>query len=140
MRHRGIIIEKTAQDVLVQIEDPAKTCGSCKGCMRLLPAQSSNEYYVVRTKDPGDKYQVGDEVILDSQMRPYVRALGVLYVLPFGGLFAGYGLGRFLSGSDTVGGVWAIAALLVGATIARFITRRMLKGDPEFTIVARACS
>ncbi len=124
----------------MQIEDPSKTCGNCKGCMRLLPRQSSEEYYVVRTKDPGDKYQVGDEVILDSEMRPYVRALGVLYALPFGALFAGYGVGRLLSGSDTVGGVGAIIGLLVGATIARFITRRMLKGDPEFTIVARACS
>lgn len=140
MRHRGTIIEKNAQEVLVQIEDPAKTCGECKGCMRLLPRRDSAEYYVIRTKDPADRYKVGDEVILDGNMRPFVRAVGVLYGLPFGALFLGYAAARLATGSDTIGGIGAICGLIVGAIIARAITRKMLKGDPEFTIVARACS
>lgn len=140
MRHRGVIIEKNAQEVLVQIEDPAKTCGSCRGCVRMLPPKSTDEYYVVRTKDPVGKYQVGDEVILDGQMRPFVRALGVLYGLPFACLFLGYGAGRLWSGSDSIGGVGAVIGLLLGAAAARLIARRILKQEPEFTIVARACS
>ncbi|MGI6693872.1 MAG: SoxR reducing system RseC family protein [Limnochordia bacterium] len=140
MRHRGIIIEKNSKEVLVQVEDPAKTCGSCNGCMRLMPHKTSAEYYVVRTKDPEGKYEVGDEVILDGEMRPYVRALAVLYGLPFTALFAGYGVGRLVWESDTIGGMGGIVGLVLGAFVARIVTRRLLKQEPEYRIVARACS
>jgi uncharacterized membrane-anchored protein YhcB (DUF1043 family) len=36
--------------------------------------------------------------------------------------------------------VGAIIGLLLGAVAARMITRRILTKEPEFTIVARACS
>ena len=140
MRHRGIIIEKNSKEVLVQVEDPAKTCGSCNGGMRLMPHKTSAEYYVVRTKDPEGKYEVGDEVILDGEMRPYVRALAVFYGLPFTALFAGYGVGRLVWESDTIGGMGGIVGLVLGAFVARIITRRLLKQEPEYRIVARACS
>src|SRR5690554_3524711 len=140
MRHRGKIIEKNGQEVLVQVEDPAKTCGSCKGCVRLFPPKASPEDYVLCIKDTSGRYQVGDEVIIDGEMRPYVRALAVLYGLPFGSLFAGYGIARLAWGSDSLGGVGAIIGLLLGAVAARMITRRILTKEPEFTIVARACS
>jgi positive regulator of sigma E activity len=140
VRHKGVIIGRDSGKVMVQIEDPARTCGKCRGCVPLLGNRTSPEDYVVRSQDPGDKYQVGDQVIVDSEMRPVMKAIGFLYGLPFTCLFIGYAIGRLLSGNDSVGGLAGVVGLLVGAAVARPITRRYFVQEPEYKVVSRACS
>lgn len=139
MRQRGIIVEREADQVVVQIQDPSRTCGSCSGCVRLTP-QRPPEDYVVRLEDTARNYVVGDEVIVEGSMGDLIKALVVLYGLPFLSLFIGYGLVRVITGSDPLAGLGGVGGLLGGAMIARPIARRLSEGDPEFKIVARACS
>lgn len=139
MRQRGVVIEKAAKEVVVQIQDAARTCGSCKGCMRLTPDRPLEDY-VVRLQDNSDQYNVGDAVILDGEMGPMFKAVGVLYGIPFVALFIGYVVTRLALGSDSLAGVGAAVGLLVGAMVARAVTRRFFAREPEFRIVARACS
>ena len=139
MRQRGKIIEKTAKELVVQIQDPARTCGSCKGCMRLTPERPPEDY-VVRMRNSGNQYDVGDEVILDGQVGPLIKAVTVLYGIPFVSLFIAYVITRLVTGNDSMAGLGAVAGLLVGAFGARIITRRFFDREPEFRIVARACS
>ncbi len=139
MRQRGVVIEKTAKELVVQIEDPSTTCGSCKGCIRLTP-ERPKEDYIVRVPKTKIDYAVGDGVILDGQMAPMIKAVGFLYGVPFISLFVGYVITRLISGSDPLAGLGAVAGLLLGAVVARTVTRRFINGEPEFRIVARACS
>lgn len=83
---------------------------------------------------------MGDEVILDGEIGPLVKALIVLYGIPFASLFVGYVVTRLISGSDPMAGLGGVAGLLLGAVIARKLTRRFFDHDAEFRIVARACS
>ncbi|MCK9526354.1 MAG: SoxR reducing system RseC family protein [Limnochordia bacterium] len=139
MRRRGVVIEKAGREVLVEIQDPARTCGSCKGCIRIGPERPPEDY-VVRAPNNRDKYGVGDEVILDGEIAPLIRAVSVLYGIPFASLFIGYLVTRLITGSDPVAGLGGVAGLLLGAVVARTITRRFFNREPEFRIVARACS
>lgn len=139
MRRRGVVIENTAKEVVVEIQDPARTCGSCKGCIRLTPDRPPEDY-LVRIRKTGNQYEVGDEVILDGEMAPVVKAVGVLYGIPFATLFIGYVVTRLITGSDPVAGLGGIVGLLLGAIVARRVTRRFFDREPEFRIVARACS
>ena len=139
MRRRGVVIERTERELLVEIQDPKRTCGSCNGCIRLTPDRPPEDY-IVRASNPRNKYDVGDEVILDGEIAPLVKAVGVLYGIPFSLLFIGYLLTRLLTGSDPVAGLGGVAGLLLGAVIGRTITRRFFNQEPEFRVVARACS
>ena len=139
MRRRGVIIEITDKEVVVEIQDPTRTCGSCKGCIRLTPDRPPEDY-IVRTRKPRNHYEVGDEVILDGEIGPLVKALIVLYGIPFASLFIGYVVTRLISGSDPMAGLGGVAGLLLGAVIARKLTRRFFDHDAEFRIVSRACS
>ncbi|NMA60966.1 MAG: SoxR reducing system RseC family protein [Firmicutes bacterium] len=139
MRQRGIVLEREDDYVVVQIQDPTRTCGTCNGCMRLTP-QRPPEDYVVRIDDVGRNYVVGDEVIIEGQMGDLVKAVMVLYGVPFVSLFVGYGLTRIVLGSDPLAGLGAVGGLLAGALIARPLARRLSESDPELKIVARACS
>lgn len=139
MRQRGIVIEREEDQVVVQIQDPSRTCGSCSGCMRLTP-QRPHEDYVVRLDDARGDYVVGDEVILEGYMGDLVKAVMVLYGVPFVSLFIGYVLTRIILGSDPVAGLGAVVGLLVGAFVARPLARRLSQSEPELKIVARACS
>lgn len=139
MRQRGVVIEKEGKEVVVQIEDPKAVCGDCKGCVRLTPDRPLEDYNV-RLKDPKDQYSIGDEVIVDGDMGPVFKALGVLYGIPFSLLFVGYGLTRLLLKSDPLAGLGGIVGLLVGAVFSRRITRRFFATEAEMKIVARACS
>ncbi|HHT89780.1 MAG: SoxR reducing system RseC family protein [Bacillota bacterium] len=139
MRRRGIIIEKTAGELVVRIQDPARTCGSCKGCMRLTPERPPEDY-IVRMRNKGDQYDVGEEVIVDGEIGPMIKAVTVLYGVPFVSLFAGYVITRLFTGHDSMAGLGAIAGLLLGAFAARIITRRFFDREPNYQIVARACS
>ncbi len=139
MRRRGVVVERTEKELIVEIQDPARTCGSCKGCIRITPDRPPEDY-LVRTPNPRNKYDVGDEVILDGEIAPLVKAVGVLYGIPFASLFVGYLATRLISGSDPVAGLGGVAGLLLGAVVARTITRRFYNREPEFRVVARACS
>lgn len=139
MRQRGIVIGREENQVVVQIQDPSRTCGSCSGCMRLTP-QRPPEDYVVRLEDSRGDYVAGDEVILEGQVGDLVKAVVVLYGVPFVSLFVGCGLTRIISGSDPLAGIGAVVGLLAGALVARPLARRLSKADPELKIVARACS
>lgn len=139
MRRRGIIIEETAQEVVVEVQDPARTCGSCKGCIRIAPDRPPEDY-IVRIRKAGNRYEVGDEVILDGEMAPVLKGIGVLYGVPFAALFIGYVVTRLITGSDPAAGLGAVAGLLLGAFVARKITRRYFDREAEFRIVMRACS
>ena len=139
MRRRGVVIERTERELLVEIQDPKRTCGSCNGCIRIAPDRPPEDY-IVRAPNPRNKYDVGDEVILDGEIAPLVKAVGVLYGIPFSLLFIGYLLTRLLTGSDPVAGLGGVAGLLLGAVIGRTITRRFFNQEPEFRVVARACS
>ncbi len=139
MRQRGIVIEREEDQVVVQIQDPSRICGSCSGCMRLTP-QRPHEDYVVRLDDARGDYVVGDEVILEGYMGDLVKAVMVLYGVPFVSLFIGYVLTRIILGSDPVAGLGAVVGLLVGAFVARPLARRLSQSEPELKIVARACS
>lgn len=139
MRQRGVIIAKEAQDLTVRIQDPASVCGSCKGCMRLTPERPPEDY-VIHLKDSSGQYQVGDEVIVDGDLKPAVKALGVLYGIPFAALFVGYGLARVFWASDPVAGLGGIVGLLLGAAVSRPLTRRYFNQEPRLKIISRACS
>ncbi len=139
MRRRGVVIEKSAKEVVVEVQDPARTCGGCKGCIRLTPDRPPDDY-IVRVRSTGSQYEVGDEVILDGEIAPLVKAVGVLYGIPFATLFVGYVVTRLISGSDPAAGLGAVAGLLIGAVVARKLTRRFFDREPDFRIVARACS
>lgn len=139
MRRRGIIVEKTNKEMLVEIQDPTRTCGSCKGCIKLTPDRPPEDY-IVRVPSNRQPYEVGDEVIVDGQMAPMVKAVVVLYGIPFILLFVGYFLTRLIAKSDPVAGLGAIVGLLIGAVVAKALVRRFLNAEPEFRIVARACS
>lgn len=139
MRRRGVIIEKTDREVLIEIQDPARTCGNCKGCIRLTPERPPEDY-MVRAPNTRNQYEVGDEVIVDGQMGSMIKAVGVLYGVPFISLFIGYLVTRLITGSDSMAGLGAVAGLLLGAVAARTAVRRFMNGEPDFRIVARACS
>ncbi|MDI9483882.1 MAG: SoxR reducing system RseC family protein [Bacillota bacterium] len=139
MRRRGVIIEKTDKEVLIEIQDPARTCGGCKGCIRLTPDRPPEDY-IISVPNSGVQYEVGDEVIVDGEMRPLIKAVGVLYGIPFVSLFIGYIVTRLIAGSDPLAGLGAVAGLLLGAVTARTLVRRFMNGEPDFRIVARACS
>ncbi|HBN96573.1 MAG TPA: hypothetical protein DDZ66_09755 [Firmicutes bacterium] len=139
MRRRGVVIEKTDKEVVVEIQDPARTCGNCKGCIRLTPDRPPEDY-IVRTRDTRNQYEVGDEVILDGEIGPLIKAIAVLYGVPFISLFIGYLVTRLITGSDPQAGLGAVAGLLLGAIVARKITRRFYDHEADFRIVARACS
>lgn len=139
MRQRGVVIEKQDRVVVVQVQNPAAACGNCKGCIRLTP-ERPQEDYVVRVADSKDHYAVGDEVILEGEMGGAVRAIALLYGIPFTSLFVGYGVTRLLVKSDPVAGIGAVFGLLLGALVARILVRRQFKGDVELKIVSKACS
>jgi len=139
MRRRGVVIEKTDRELVVEIQDPARTCGSCKGCIRIAPDRPPEDY-IVRTPNPRNQYEVGDEVILDGEIGPLLKAVGVLYGIPFVSLFLGYAVTRLTTGSDPKAGLGAVAGLLLGAIVARKITKRFFDREADFRVVARACS
>lgn len=139
MRRRGIVIEKTDKEVVVEIQDPARTCGSCKGCIRIAPDRPPEDY-IVRMRNTRDQYEIGDEVIVDGEIGPLIKAVVVLYGIPFVSLFIGYLVTRLVTGSDPQAGLGGVAGLLLGAVVARKITRRFFDREPDFRIVARACS
>lgn len=139
MRQRGVVVEKQGQEVVVQIQDPARTCGTCNGCMRLTPERPHDDY-VVRLNDARDEYSVGDQVILEGQMGDMIKAVAVLYGVPFVTLFCGYAMTRLMLGSDAVAGIGAVGGLLAGALVAKPLARRLFQNEPEFKIIARACS
>ncbi|HKM42664.1 MAG TPA: SoxR reducing system RseC family protein [Limnochordia bacterium] len=139
MRRRGVVIERTEKELLVEIQDPARVCGSCKGCIRLTPDRPPEDY-IVRAPNSRNKYDVGDEVILDGEIAPMVKAVGALYGIPFVSLFIGYLVTRLITGSDPVAGLGGVAGLLLGAIVARKVTRLFFDREPEFRVVARACS
>lgn len=139
MRQRGIVVEKRAQDVMVKIQDPATTCSGCKGCVRFTPEREQGDY-ILRLRDARNEYAVGDEVIVESRAAEFAKPLGILYGLPFLSLFVGYGLTRLFVGSDSIAGIGAAVGLFLGATVAKPLTRRIIRGGPHFDIVARACS
>lgn len=138
MRQRGVVVEKTREELLIKIQDPAEACGSCGGCLRLASPPPRADY-IVSVAQPHEGYEVGDEVILESGTKHLVQAVAVLYGIPFAGLILGYFFTRMVSGHDSIGGIGAIAGLLVGALGARLITRRLLASEPQFKIIARAC-
>jgi hypothetical protein len=139
MRRRGVIIEKTAGELVVR--DP----GSRPHLWQLQGVYAPNtgaapEDYIVRMRNKGDQYDVGDEVIVDGEIGPMIKAVTVLYGVPFVSLFAGYVITRLFTGHDSMAGLGAIAGLLLGAFAARIITRRFFDREPNYQIVARACS
>ncbi len=138
MRQRGVVVNKTEKEFLVKIEDPNEVCASCGGCVRITAPRPQEDYVVSLDRAQGE-FEVGDSVILESGNKNLVHALALLYGLPFTTLFVGYILTRWLSGHDALGGIGAIVGLLIGAVIARLATRRLIKGEPDFKIVARAC-
>ncbi|NMB01570.1 MAG: SoxR reducing system RseC family protein [Firmicutes bacterium] len=139
MRQRGVVIDKKRKEVVVRFEDPKSVCGDCKGCIRLTPDRPSEEY-VVRLADPKDQYDIGDEVIVDGDMGPVVKAVAVLYGIPFISLFVGYGVTRLLYDSDPLAGLGGIVGLILGAVVSKLVTRRFFVREAEMKIVARACS
>lgn len=139
MRQRGIVIEKQAEDVKVLIQDPARTCSGCSGCVRLTPEREQGDY-VLELRDARDEYVIGDEVIVEGRMGELVKPLGILYGLPFISLFIGYVLVRLILMDDRLAGLGAVAGLLLGAVVARPLARKIIQGGPQFDIVARACS
>lgn len=139
MRQRGVVIQKQGKTLQVKIEDPASTCGNCKGCIRLTPEREHGDY-IVSLRDSKGEYDVGDELILEGKMAEVAKALGVLYGIPFLTLFLGYVLTNTLLKSDPLAGLGAVVGLLLGAMVARPLVRKMVSDEPEFTIVARACS
>ncbi|NLA25726.1 MAG: SoxR reducing system RseC family protein, partial [Bacteroidales bacterium] len=82
MRHRGVIIKKTEREFQVKLEDPNEVCASCGGCVRLTPARPQEDYVINLDRSQGD-FAVGDSVILESGNKNMVRAVAVLYGLPF---------------------------------------------------------
>ncbi len=139
MRQRGEVIKRDQNQVWIQVENPSKACGSCRGCIRLTGDQRPEDL-VVQVIDESGEYEAGDEVIVQSETGEIAKALAVLYGVPFVGLFIGYGITRFALGSDPLAGLGAIGGLLAGALIARPITRRMVKTMQQPKIVSRACS
>ena len=139
MRQRGVVIEKENSRLRVKIQDPNEVCGSCNGCIRLTPGRPQEDLILSFEQAAAD-YEVGDAVIVETADNKMVRALAVLYGVPFTTLFIGYALTRLITGEDMLGGIGAIIGLLVGALGARIITRRVLNSAPKFRIVARACS
>lgn len=138
MRQRGVVVKKTEKQLQVKIEDPNKACASCGGCVRLTPSRPQEDYVISLDRSQGE-FEVGDTVILESGNKTLVQAVAVLYGVPFVTLFAGYALTRWVSGHDALGGIGAIVGLLAGALAARLFTRRLLRSEPEFRVIARAC-
>lgn len=138
MRQRGTVIEKTKEQLRVKIENPNEVCDSCGGCVRLTPSRPQEDHVISLKQSPGG-FDVGDSVIIESENKNLIRAVAVLYGVPFVTLFVGYALTRWMSGHDALGGIGAIIGLLAGALAARLYTRRLLKNEPNFKIIARAC-
>ena len=139
MRQRGEVIKREENQVWIQVDNPSKACGSCRGCIRLTD-HNRPEDLIVQLTDESGEYEKGDEVIIESGTGQIAKALGVLYGVPFVGLFMGYGITRFTLESDPLAGLGAIGGLLIGALIARPITRKMVHTMEEPKIVSRACS
>ncbi|NLJ79841.1 MAG: SoxR reducing system RseC family protein [Firmicutes bacterium] len=139
MRHRGIVIQREDNRISVKMQDSAETCGNCKGCVRLTPRRPSEDY-IVQINDPKNEYAVGDEVIVEMGVAHLVKAVAVLYGVPFVSLFLGYVLTRWIFGSDPLAGLGGIGGVLIGALLARPVARRLTQKEQELKIVARACA
>lgn len=139
MRQRGIVIRKEDREVAVKIQDPSEVCGSCGGCVSLSSPRSAKDH-VVKILDQKDEYAVGDEVIVEAEFKPLIKAVAVLYSVPFVFLFLGYALTNRVLKSDPLAGLGAVVGLLIGGLLARIVARRFAAGAQELKIVAKACS
>ncbi len=141
MRQRGVVIQKTGQEVAVQILESQETCSTCGGgcgaCVSLTPGRAAK---IVKLADRNDQYAVGDEVIVEAEFRPLIKAVAALYTIPFVFLFLGYALTNRMLQSDPLAGLGAVAGLLTGGILARFAARRFVGEEQELKIVAKTSS
>lgn len=138
MRRIAEVISRENDAVWVKLDNPSKECGNCRGCIRLDGSERPDEL-VLQVSDPTSTYQPGDRVFLETETRDMVKALTVLYGIPFASLFAGYGLTHLVVGVDAVAGLGAVAAMLVGAAVSRPLARKIADRAGELHISARAC-
>ena len=81
----GVVIEKENSRLRVKIQDPNEVCGSCNGS-RLTPGRPQEDLILSFEQAAAD-YEVGDAVIVETADNKMVRALAVLYGVPFTTLF-----------------------------------------------------
>lgn len=138
MRRIAEVIRRENDSVWVKLDNPSKECGNCKGCVRLDGSERPDEL-VLQLSDPTGTYQPGDRVFIETEARDVVKALMVLYGIPFISLFAGYGLTHLFVGVDAIAGLGAVAAMSLGAVVSRRIARGIADRAGELYISARAC-
>ncbi len=139
MRHVAEVIRREDDAVWVKLDSPAKECGNCKGCVR-LSGDRKVEDVVFKVQDSSGQYQPGDRVFVETETRQTLKAVAVLYGIPFAGLFVGYGLTYAFVGVDSLAGLGAVAGLILGGIISRPLARRMADRIADPAIVARACN
>jgi len=139
MRQIGEVVRREDAAVWVKLANPGKECGSCKGCVR-LSGEGRTEDIVLKVNDPSGTYQPGDRVFLETHTKDALKAVAVLYGIPFIGLFVGYGITFALTRADAVSGLGAIAGLIVGGIVSRPLARKAAGKVSEPYISARACS
>ena len=63
-------------------------------------------------QDSSGQYQPGDRVFVETETRQTLKAVAVLYGIPFAGLFVGYGLTYAFVGVDSLAGLGAVGLIL----------------------------
>ena len=137
MRQQGEIIKIEGRQAWVKFINPSSACGSCKGCIRLTPADQEKEKVI--KLDFNIKAEVGDKVMIEYPDRDIFQAMLILYGLPFIGLFLGYFLTYYFTKDDAVSALAAVGGLILFGAAARPLARRLDRKIGKPHIVASYC-
>ncbi|HHX01130.1 MAG TPA: SoxR reducing system RseC family protein [Firmicutes bacterium] len=137
MRRLGEIVKIEGNQAWVKFANPSEACGSCKGCIRLTMQEQEDERVFKLALNI--KAEVGDTIMVEYPEKGIVQTMLVLYGLPFLGLFLGYFLTSYFTGSETTSALTALGGLIVCGILARPVARLVDEKIGQPRIVSTAC-
>ena len=134
MVEQGVVLGVEGETVRVRI-DRSDACQGCQGCL----LADSGDHRVAQAANPLGA-SPGDRVRLETRGSSPARAAALLFVIPLGAVFAGYGAGSSLCsvlgapGASEHVGVGA-AALFFAAWVGILYLARRRAGEAERSVV-----
>ncbi len=138
MRQQGEIIKLEPNQAWVKLTNPRSACGNCQGCLRLSPKQEKGDE--VLKLDMNIAARVGDMVIVEYPDRVMLKAIMILYGIPFLGLFLGYFITNWFTKSDGVSGLGAVVGLVMFAIFTKPVAQRLYTKTGGPRIVTKVCA